>query len=164
MDPHSARTVRDAIDGLRSNQRAIILCTHNLPEAETLADRIAVVHNGGILIQGTIAELSQQLMGEPLWEIRLARPRPDLVAKIDDLVTVERAGGDWLQYRTSEPGAINPALLGRLLELGAPVVAISEVSRSLEDVYLTIVGQTHRERVGGAVEASGELAVVGNQA
>jgi ABC-2 type transport system ATP-binding protein len=164
MDPHSARTVRDAIDGLRSNQRAIILCTHNLPEAETLADRIAVVHNGGILIQGTIAELSQQLMGEPLWEIRLARPRPDLVAKIDDLVTVERAGGDWLQYRTSEAGALNPALLGRLIELGAPVVAISEVARSLEDVYLTIVGQTHRERVGGAVEASPELAVVGNQA
>lgn len=150
MDPHSARTVRDAIAGLRSEQRSIILCTHNLPEAETLADRIAIVHDGGILVQGSIAELSQQLMGAPLWELRLARPCPNLVARLDDLITLEQAGPDWLQYRTNDAAGLNPRLLTRLVEHDLPLLSISAVERSLEDVYLTIVGQTHRERIAGA--------------
>ena len=46
MDPHSARTVRDAIAELRAARRTILLTTHNLVEAETLADRIVVVRGG----------------------------------------------------------------------------------------------------------------------
>ena len=152
MDPHSARTVRDAIAGLRSKQRAIILCTHNLPEAETLADRIAIVHDGGILVQGTIPQLSQQLMGAPLWELRLVRPRPDLLGHLAGLLSVEESGADWIRYRTTDAARLNPALLTRLIEHKAEILSIGEVPRSLEDVYLTIVGQTHRERLGGAIE------------
>ena len=43
MDPESARLVRDSIQDLRSSDRAIILCTHNLAEAEKLADKIASI-------------------------------------------------------------------------------------------------------------------------
>jgi ABC-2 type transport system ATP-binding protein len=46
MDPESARLVRDAIHLLRSSNRAIIICTHNLPEAEELADQIAIIRHG----------------------------------------------------------------------------------------------------------------------
>ena len=46
MDPHSAKQVRDAIISLRAQGRTILLCTHNLPEAEMLADRIAIVRRG----------------------------------------------------------------------------------------------------------------------
>ena len=46
MDPESARLVRDAILDLRSSERAIILCTHNLAEAEELADQIAIIRRG----------------------------------------------------------------------------------------------------------------------
>jgi ABC-2 type transport system ATP-binding protein len=46
MDPHSAKLVRDAINQLRNDKRTIILCTHNLPEAELLADRIAIIKKG----------------------------------------------------------------------------------------------------------------------
>jgi len=43
MDPESARLVRDSIRALRSSERTIILCTHNLAEAEELADQIAII-------------------------------------------------------------------------------------------------------------------------
>ena len=43
MDPHSAKLVRDAIADLRYEKRTIILCTHNLNEAESLCRRIAVI-------------------------------------------------------------------------------------------------------------------------
>jgi ABC-2 type transport system ATP-binding protein len=42
MDPESAKTVRDAIKNLKASHRTILLCTHNLAEAEQLADQIAL--------------------------------------------------------------------------------------------------------------------------
>src|SRR5690349_15248263 len=72
MDPLSARLVRDAIAGLRSEQRAVILCTHNLTEAEQLADHIAVIRRGRLIAYGTPAELKRQWLGPALFELRLA--------------------------------------------------------------------------------------------
>ena len=46
MDPESAKVVRDAIHRLRNSQRTILLCTHNLTEAESLADQIAIIRKG----------------------------------------------------------------------------------------------------------------------
>ena len=46
MDPHSARVVRDAIAELRAARRTVLLTTHNLLEAEALADRIVVIFGG----------------------------------------------------------------------------------------------------------------------
>jgi ABC-2 type transport system ATP-binding protein len=156
MDPHSARTVRDAIASLRGEQRAIILCTHNLPEAETLADRIAIVHDGGIIACGTIDELSHQLLGDPTWELRVAQQRPDLPQLLGDLIAVEEAGPTWLRYSTNEAARLNPALVARLVELDVPLLGLAQLERSLEDVYLTIVGQTHRERIGGVAGLAAE--------
>ncbi len=71
MDPESARLVRDHIADLRSSQRTIIICTHNLTEAEYLADKIAVIYHGRTIIQGTVEEIKQRLMGPTEYEIRL---------------------------------------------------------------------------------------------
>lgn len=139
MDPHSARTVRDAIAELRAQRRTILLTTHNLVEAEDLADRIAVVRAGTIIAQGTRAELSYQLMGAPIWELRLARPAPDLARYLDGLGEIVEQGDDWLHYRCSDPAAVNPTLVGRLTQAGLPLLALAEVPRSLEDVYLHLM-------------------------
>jgi ABC-2 type transport system ATP-binding protein len=139
MDPHSAKLVRDAILELRRDQRTIILCTHNLNEAEMLADRIAIIRRGRIIAQGSPAELKARLLGDPLLELRLADPLDGLLPDLEDVVTVEDYGDTWLRYRTSEPERVNPRLLQQLAERGTPVVTLSEVPRSLEEVYLQIV-------------------------
>jgi ABC-2 type transport system ATP-binding protein len=146
MDPHSARTVRDAIADLRAARRTILLTTHNLTEAETLADRIAIVRGGTIVAEGTIAQLTRQLMGDPIWELRLAAGAQGLAAALDDLVRVETAGDDWVRFRCADPQHINPQIVARVSERGLPIVALSEVPRSLEDVYLSIVSDQHVDR------------------
>src|SRR5512146_1584052 len=50
MDPESARTVRDAITTLRGEGRTILLCTHNLAEGEELADQVAIIQSGKIIL------------------------------------------------------------------------------------------------------------------
>jgi len=140
MDPHSARLVRDAILELRRDHRTVVLCTHNLSEAEMLADRIAIIRRGQMIASGTPAELKSQLLGAPLLELRLACPLDGWLQELQTLVRVEEHGDTWLRYRTDTAEQVNPRLLQRLAALGVPVVTLSEVPRSLEDVYLRIVG------------------------
>ncbi len=139
MDPQSAKLVRDAILDLRRDQRTILVCTHNLAEAELLADRIAIIRLGEIVALDTPGRLKAQLLGPPLLEVRFAHSMDGTLPDLADLVQVESRGDDWFRYRTPSPETTNPALLSRLAALEAKVLTLSEVPRSLEDVYLRIV-------------------------
>jgi ABC-2 type transport system ATP-binding protein len=139
MDPHSAKLVRDAVLGLRHHQRAIVICTHNLAEAEALADRIAVIRRGRIIALGTPVELKQKLLGPPLMELRLAHPTDGIVKLVAGLVQVEAQGENWIRYFTPSPEETNPLLLRTLTSHEVGVVTLSPVPRSLEDVYLRVV-------------------------
>lgn len=139
MDPHSAKLVRDSIVNLRRDRRTIVLCTHNLNEAELLADRIAIIRRGQIIAQGTSQALKQRLVGNPMMEIKLAGPLNGLVKFIDGQAEVVTHGENWVRYTTPCPEQFNPYLLGELARQNTPVVTLSEVPLSLEDVYLRIV-------------------------
>ncbi len=140
MDPRSAKLVRDSIINLRKEKRTIVICTHNLAEAELLADRIAIVRRGQIIAQGTPQELKQRLLGDPLMEIRLAGELNGLVEKLAGRVDVVAAGQDWVRYTVPNPTEFNPDLLAELTRQNIPVVTLSEVSRGgLEEIYLHIV-------------------------
>lgn len=146
MDPHSAKLVRDAIVGLRDNQRTIILCTHNLAEAEQLADKIAIIKQGRILAQGTFAELKQQLLGQPQMELRLDKPVDGRLPGLEQLVSVESVAGSVIRYRTADPLTVNPQLVAHLQSLGLGIVTLQEVGQSLEALYLSVMNeQTNRE-------------------
>ena len=141
MDPHSARLVREAIADLRRDRRTVVLCTHNLSEAEALADRIAIIRRGRIVALGTAAELKQRLLGDPVIELRLARTLDGLLPEVESIVPVQEHGPDWLRYSTGQPEVVNPRVVERLAGLGAPIITLSEVPRSLEEVYLRIVSE-----------------------
>ncbi len=139
MDPHSAKLVRDSIADLRQEKRTIVLCTHNLAEAEQLADRIAIISQGQIIAQGSTSELKQQLLGDPLMEICLAGPLNGLADNLETRVKVVAHGQNWVRYAVSNPAQFNPWLLTKLARENTPVITLSEVPRSLEEVYLRIV-------------------------
>ncbi len=141
MDPHSAKLVRDSIMEMRSDKRAIILCTHNLAEAEALADRIAIINKGVIVADGTTAVLKQQLLGHPQLEVQVDQILNGQIRELDDLVTVELVQGSTIRYRTEEPAVTNPQLVRCLTNLGLGVVSLREISQSLEEVYLRVVAE-----------------------
>jgi ABC-2 type transport system ATP-binding protein len=165
MDPHSARTVRDAIAELRAARRTVLLTTHNLTEAEELADRIMVIRDGLVVAEGTRDQLTRQLMGEPIWELRLAGPAHDITQMLGDIVRVESSGADWVRYRCTDARALNPQIIARLAAHAVPVIALTELPRRLEDVYLSIVEPQSVDRGswsndigdGGQAQSRGEL-------
>ncbi len=143
MDPESARLVRDAIMQMRDDdRRAIIVCTHNLPEAEELADRIAIIRKGEIIAEGVVPMLKSQMLGPPLMEVRFAASSNNGVGPlIGRYAHVQAMGERWVRYSTPNPAEVNAQLLKALIAAEIPVVTLSEVPQSLEAVYLRVVGE-----------------------
>jgi len=139
MDPVSVRAVRDAIAALRAERRTILLCTHNLHEAEGLADHIAIIRRGRIIERGTPPELKRKLLGPTVFELKLAAPLNGLAAALAQRLDVIGQGETWLRYRTDAPERDNPPTIAWLAAQGAPVLGLAEVGRSLEEVYLQVV-------------------------
>jgi ABC-2 type transport system ATP-binding protein len=141
MDPASAHLVRSTITRLRQPGRTIVVCTHNLAEAESLADEIAIIHRGRVIAQGTAQDLKRKYLGDPIMELRLATTLDGVVKLLPPDVTRVESGEDWLRFRVAHPEQVNPGLLRSLSQAGVPVVTLSEVPRTLEDVYLQVVGE-----------------------
>lgn len=145
MDPESAKMVREAILELRSGDRSVIICTHNLMEAELLSDRIAIIRRGSIIAGGSPNDLKDELLGPVLFEAKLSEPmngiEPDLPAEIN----IVDQGRNWLRFRSKDADKYNPIALQKLLEQGFKVSSLQEVPRSLEQVYLEAVTKNNGE-------------------
>ncbi|NIM94333.1 MAG: ATP-binding cassette domain-containing protein [Anaerolineales bacterium] len=139
MDPASARLVRESISSLRSSKRAILICTHNLSEAEGLADRIAIIRTGKIIAQGNPIELKDSLLGTPIMEVRLVDSLNGVEPSLPEGATLIDCGENWIRFVTTDPLSVNPQVLELLAEAGHRVVTLSQVWRSLEEVYLRVV-------------------------
>ena len=136
MDPESSRLVRDEIARLRSSQRTIIICTHNLSEAEALADSIAIIYRGKILLNGTLEELKRAVLGPVEYEARFARDFDPGDLHLPDGVTLASRSADSWRFRVEVPQAANPLLVNALTARNAPLISFQEVPRRLEQVYL----------------------------
>ena len=135
MDPESARLVRDSIANLRSDKRTIIICTHNLMEAEELADQIAIIRRGKIIAKGSPSSLKNKLLGPGEYILRLAVPLNGTL-ELPAYLEITSRGRDWIRYQTDAPETVNPQVLQYFLEHGYPVISLQESPRSLEAVYL----------------------------
>jgi len=146
MDPESARLVRDQIASLKSSQRTIVICTHNLAEAEMLADEVAIIYRGRILVNGTLDELKDSILGPREYEIRLSQDWDSNGLVLPDGVTVSMRESDMVRFRIEKPQVSNPLLVHELSYRKAPILSVQESTRSLEQVYLKVMADAQSAR------------------
>lgn len=139
MDPESARLVRDEIARLKSTQRTIMLCSHNLTEVELLADKIAIIYRGKILIQGSLDELKANVLGLPEYLVKFASGWDASRLELPKGMELLEKTATSLKVRVEAPEQLNPELIQRLTSMSAPVVAFQEETRTLEQVYLKVM-------------------------
>jgi len=144
LDPSAAKLVRDFVATLRDAGRSIVVCTHNLDEAERLCDRIGIMR-GTLLQVDTPARLRRRNGTARVRVALVGARRPesflDLLADLHFVVGA-RADGDALLVEVGDPRGDNPELVRTLVEAGARIVHLSEEAMSLEQVYLDLVGET----------------------
>lgn len=139
VDPEGRRAVRDVVAGLRHAGRCVVLTTHELAEAERLADRVVIVHRGRVVAEGTPQSLAAATGGAGSVAFGAA-PGLDVAAlgaALGAAVAEESPG----RYRVAAGGT--PALTAALTAwLAARDLSLSDLraGRSLEETYLAIVG------------------------
>ena len=139
LDPESAHMVRESIAQLKSQGRTIILCTHNLDEADRLCDRIAIVKQRLIKLDSP-SGMRNGLYGRRV-AVKLRRVTEAVLAAVRSLGLAQKVEqeDDRLVLTLSDPEAQNPALVRAIVEAGGEVLFVEEERQSLEDVYLTLV-------------------------
>lgn len=139
LDPEAARTVREFIADLRGKGRTILLCTHNLDEADRLCDRIAILRQKIVRVD-TPQALRQRLYGRrTLVRLRHATPALASVASALPFVRSVSVDANSLRVELDEPEKHNPRLVRALVEAGAEIQLVEEEAHSLEKVYFDVL-------------------------
>ncbi len=146
LDPEASQMVRDFIRDLRKEGRTIVLCTHNLDEADRLCDRIAVLKQRLIRVD-TPENLRRALYGRAI-RIQLREVRPEYTRTVRALPFVQEVveRGQELQVYLDDPEGMNPLLVRALVEAGAEVQFVREEEHTLEQVYLDLVREEEAGR------------------
>jgi ABC-2 type transport system ATP-binding protein len=138
LDPEITRSVRRLLDERRSAGCSILVSTHNLDEAERMADRVAVLHERLIAIDRPAA-LRQRLHTGHV-TVRLAAaaaPYLHVARQFDQDATTESAT---LVVHVPDGERGTPAIISALVAAGAPIVEVRHETPALEDVYLHLMG------------------------
>ena len=152
IDPAARLVVRDVIRDLRADGVCVLLTTHDLDEAEKLADRVVIVDHGRVVADGTSAELMRSGTGHG---IRFGAPAgldvAALSTRLDSAVREERPG----EYHAAcDASPANVArLTAWLAEYDLPLGDLRAGRQSLEDVFLRLTATRDAaaaEPVGGA--------------
>jgi ABC-2 type transport system ATP-binding protein len=144
LDPEAARSIRDYMSELAAtHRRSVLLCTHNLFEAEQLCQRLSIIQGGRQLAEGTPRSLKARLGTTCV--LRVADGTPALLQHLRALTEIDEVATDGpgtITYRTRSPEQANPAVVRAAVAAGADVVGLAEDANSLEAAYLSLIAET----------------------
>jgi ABC-2 type transport system ATP-binding protein len=118
FDPAARRTAWDTIRSLKGLGKTILLTTHYLEEAQALADRVAIVKDGRILVVGPPSELGS--------------------ADGPYRVTYRDGDGSLVEHQTDDPTALLHELTTEALGRGERLEGLTVTQPTLEEVYLEL--------------------------
>jgi len=146
LDPVSSRRVQDMIAGLSESGKTVVLCTHNLEEAQRLCHRVAVLRQGTLIALGTPEELAEKISEQLQLVIEVA---PENEAEARKRITQ----GGWKVVDQKQPGTlkIKGASRDRIPDL------VRDFARSAIDVYQIVTAQPTLEDVYFALHADEEV-------
>ncbi len=145
LDPQARRNIWSIIADLKAQEKAIILTTHYMEEAEALSDYVSIMDHGTIIAEGSPQELSAQLGQETIIEFTAGELSTEALAPLAEGCKSARMDGELVTVETEDLIATMAHLLawakGRDLELKNMVVR----QPNLEDVFLSLTGRRIRE-------------------
>jgi len=144
IDPAGRQLIRRIVADLRADGVAVLLTTHDLDEAEKLADRVVIIDHGHLLADASPTELMASGQGdELLFGASGGLDTAALGERMGAAVTEESPG----EYRVAAPPdpATVAALTAWLAEHDLPLADLRAARQSLEDVFLRLTRDTEAE-------------------
>jgi ABC-2 type transport system ATP-binding protein len=139
LDPLGRLLVRSIIDELRADQVTVFLNSHLLGEVEATCDRVAFVKRGRVVAERILATPAEALD----LELRVTPVGPAILEGLSRFGThIVQPRHDLIALRT-EGGAI-PSIVAWLVQQGVEIHAVQPRRKSLEDVFLDVMGEDER--------------------
>jgi ABC-2 type transport system ATP-binding protein len=136
LDPKASHEVHSYLKNLMAG-RTVLLCTHNLAEAEALCDEVIILRDGQVVVQGRLNELRRGARSR----LRLAAHQgPEALARCLEGRGPVRIDGRSVLLELADPEGEAPRVLRGLLNAGLDVYECTPVQASLEEVFLEAVG------------------------
>jgi ABC-2 type transport system ATP-binding protein len=157
LDPEARTAMWEELAVLaREELLTILLTTHYLEEADALTNRLAIVSQGRVVVEGTAEELKGGLQGEAVI-VELSDGQVDEAADaVRSLAEVREvtADGRQLRSRVADGARAVPPILAALDSRGIAVESVTMHRPSLDDVYLHYTGRDFRseDEAGGLEE------------
>lgn len=148
LDPEMSKVVREFIGELRQDGRVIVICTHNLDEADRLCDRLAIFKTKLIALD-TPANMRQQIGGRRVvFHLSKAEDKFAQALEKKKFVTEAQVIDNKVLVTLDDPETHNPALVRDLVDAGAQIQFIGEMRQSLEDAYLSLINSGEEDNNG----------------
>lgn len=148
LDPQSRVMVREYIQSL-AHKKTVILTTHNMDEADRVADRVAIIDHGKLLRLDTPENLKRSVGEGDVLEIEIApqqdQPIERAVAAVAQVTPGASAAGHTLVVRARGVVEVLPAILEALKSAGFRPGEVRLRENTLEDVFITLTGRRLRE-------------------
>lgn len=146
LDPQSRAHLWDEVRRLRENGTTIFLTTHYLDEADALADRLAIIDGGQIVVEGTPEALKRQIAGDVVTlGVNGGSARATDILKQQSYIREIHPAADGLQLYVEGGEESLPVILKLMDEAGLPVSRVSMARPTLDDVFLKQTGRSLRE-------------------
>ncbi len=145
LDPQSRVLVREYVRSM-SHRKTIILTTHNMDEADRMADRVAIIDHGQLLALDSPEALKRTVGKGDVLEIELGEdPTGPAVEALEPIVPQVSLTNHTLVIRGRGVVELLPAILDGLHGVNASLGDVRLRANSLEDVFLTLTGKRLRE-------------------
>lgn len=147
LDPEMAKIVRDTIETLtKTSDSTVFICTHNLPEAERLCDRVGIIDKGNLITVGTPQELIKNKTPTSQIQIQLIELTEqirEIIHNFRDLNEIQfDESTNMISFSIYDPGSIVPDLVSDLVvNSKAKILSVYERKKTLEDVYFDYLGR-----------------------
>jgi ABC-2 type transport system ATP-binding protein len=146
LDPEARAAMWVEVERLAAQESlTILLTTHYLEEADRLAERVAIVSRGKIVVEGTPEELKANLRGE-LVTVELGGSNGRVEEAAEIVRSIDGAGdvgveGRLVRARVPNGAKAIPAILSRLESRDFEIDSVTTARPSLDDVYLHYTGR-----------------------
>jgi ABC-2 type transport system ATP-binding protein len=147
LDPASRRDIWAEVRRLnKEHGMTIFLTTQYLEEADVLADRIAIIKEGKIAVEGAPAELKSALGTESInITFREAEQADKAAAHLADMEGKTKTDRKVLRLYLPQAAAAVPAVMNRLQQNGLMPISLTLTQPTLDDVFLQVTGQRFAE-------------------
>lgn len=141
LDPKSAREVRGLIKNLKKEGRTVFLSTHNLDEAETLCDRVAVVRTNLVTIDTPMNLRNRLFQRQVIVELESINEKIIVAVKQLEFVDNVKSDGNNLVVELKDFDKNRPKLIKCIVEKDGNVLSVYEKKHSLEETYLVLMDE-----------------------